>query len=80
MTKLGLKYFFGDGVPKDEIEGLAWLIYKTTIGRDTEGHEDSMGHRKQVETSLGHEKTLAAERRSSEIRDAMKAARKPTTR
>ncbi|MDZ4816011.1 MAG: tetratricopeptide repeat protein, partial [Verrucomicrobiota bacterium] len=59
---LGLKYAKGEGVPKDEIEGLAWFILAAVSGE-----KKAVGNRNSMEHRLGREVTLLAQQRSKEI-------------
>jgi TPR repeat protein len=66
----------GEGVPKDEIEALAWFNIVAAAGR-----EDAIYNRGKMETQVGRAGTLTAQQRSREILkeiEAVKAARAST--
>lgn len=66
QLKLSLFYGNGIGVPKNEIEALAWMNIAASSG-----DERAIRSRDAMELRLGHEITLYAQQRSSEILQQM---------
>ena len=67
---LGWRYESGDGVPKDEIEALAW--YKIA---ENPGDDSAAKKRSALELRLGRERTLVAQQRSNEILKGIEATK-----
>jgi TPR repeat protein len=67
---LGTIYETGAGVPKDDVEALAWFNIGAASGGDW-----VVQHRNDLETQLGHDATLAAQKRSGELFKEIEADR-----
>jgi TPR repeat protein len=63
-------YFDGKGVPKDQIEALAWTNIAAAAGAGA-----SVRNQTKMELFIGKGKTLAARRRSMEILSEIEAAK-----
>jgi TPR repeat protein len=61
---------YGHGVPKDEIEALAWFNIAAITG-----HETAVIHRADLENHLGQQSILTAQQRSKEILKEIEAAK-----
>jgi len=67
---LGVMYANGSGVPKDAIEGLAWVNIAAASG-----NEVFVRNRDLLEHRLGIEATLAAQQRSKQILKEIETAK-----
>ena len=73
---IGAIYHNGDGVPVDEIEGLAWVILAAEKGNKPMIQMRDMAKR-ETEYKLGPEAVLKAQQRSKELAEMIEATQRP---